>query len=610
MEDSKIGLDLIAHLNQHNPPPSSSKTPPFPLPSEPQEIQPLSPVPIKLRLDRILASSSLESQVFAETQDFINTPEDIPHMRSRHHTIESIPSSIEMDAPSTTATSPPPPLGAEEAPDKLDGNTNVVPSSSEQQKPIGAGITSTSNNSTGLNKPKAEHMEYFLSTLQPEGSTLGVGQSEPRQLSPGRVPAAVHALEEAYKRNSQGSDKGSIRKSQENRRLDVTSNPAVAERPVEPTNPPQGEPTQLEAVSPIAPVTAPGTAAPTAAPPVTTDKIAGVPGDQKENGSRKKSSIRSLFNKMRFRSGSNGVDQTPEVRIARQESGSTVMTSSTPLSALTDEQYSSPQVAPLIDGVDKRNDATFYRDLKADFETRKLQGKHEHPVEGSMARDHPSGIKSMGVKQLFRSISAAIHSGSHSFKKLIVRRAKTIPDQLSATVLGHPKPEPVISKKVLTRAQRIQEYEAIIRGPLPSFGARVPTPPPIIPPPKPPGSDVLRLSAGGPFSKLGTITSTPYKTPNYRQIGLFASQPYGFAGKLSGRGGPAGHLINGDAPPIGFENGESYYCNPRFSESSSSQSFEAFIGNGHKLVFSPKPITKQTSFGQSSSGSKKRGGFF
>ncbi|KAK6513966.1 hypothetical protein TWF506_008396 [Arthrobotrys conoides] len=630
MTDPEITLDLIAHPN-HPPSSSSPSTPPPSLLSEQRDLPTLSPTPIKPLsikpvLDPILASDSLESQVLTETLSSVDSPGDLPHKRARHLTIDSISSSTEMDGPSTAATSPPP-LEAEEvqASKKLDESTNAL-TASEQPALVEAATTtaapatsqskpaqlnsapkkraSSARTSSSLNQPKKEHLEYFLNSLPPGSPSLAAEQMAPRPRSPGRVPAAVHALEEAQKRNSQSSDRGSvlgsIRKGQDNR-PDVTSHPTTVETPIQSVGGAlQTDPMELgrpETVSSVAPMAGSNTAGE-------------APSSQNEDGGSKKSGIRFIFDRMRSNSDFTG-KQAPVVGIDRQETTSTVDTSSTPISVISANQYREPRAAPIIDGVDTRNDATYYRDLKRDFENRRLKGRHEHPVEGSMALSHGTGITSMGVKQLCRSISRAVKRSTHSFKKLVLRRAKQLPEQISATVRGQPQPEIPASKRAQTRAQRQAEYEELIQEPLPTFGARVPTPPPVIPLSRHPSSEVVQTLATASSSK--SATSSPYPTPNYRQIGLFASQPHEIAAKLSGKGKASGHLMNGttgDTAPISLQNGEDHSSNPQLSSSSSSQSAGAAL-NGTKVVSASHPATNKTVVGQAPSAVKKdaAGGF-
>ncbi|KAF3212391.1 hypothetical protein TWF192_001762 [Orbilia oligospora] len=602
-DSAEITLDLIAHPNQppsSSSPPSSSPfsssslTPPPSLLSEKRELPTLSPVPIKHLsitpvLDPILASASLDSQVFSDTLNSSDSPGDLPHKRARHHTIDSIPSSTEMDGPSTAATSPQPPE-AEEVSHKLGRGENPL-SSSRQPAPVEATTTNaaaaaspqpgptqlasastqraaSSRSPNNLNKPKTEHLEYFLNSLPSGSSSLGVEQMESRQRSPGRVPAAVHALEEAHKRNSQCSDRGSIRKSLEIRHPDVTSHPIAAKNPVQSVDapPPPAPPVPVPPTDSIE-LARPETAS-SVAPAAGSNTAIQTPNSQNEKGRNKKNGIRSILDKIRSHSN-HATKQSLVVGIGRQETDSTVQTSSTPISAISVNRFQEPQVAPMVDGVDARNDATYYRDLKRDFENRRLRGTHEHPVEGAMALSHGTGITSMGLKQLFRSISRAVRSSTHGLKKLVLRRAKQLPDQISATVRGQPQPELPASKKAQTRAQRQSEYEQLTKGPLPTFGPRVPTPPPVIPLIRNPSAEVVPTLATTASSSR-SATSSPYSTPHYRQIGLFASQPHEVAAKLSGKGKAASHLTNGDATPSNLQNGEGHSSNPQLSSSSSS----------------------------------------
>ncbi|KAF3089035.1 hypothetical protein TWF102_009752 [Orbilia oligospora] len=532
-----------------------------------------------------------------------------------------------MDGPSTAATSPQPPE-AEEVTQKLDKGKNPL-SSSEQLAPVEAATTNaaspqpeptqlasastrgaaSSRSPSNLNKPKTEHLEYFLNSLPSGSSSLGVEQMESRQRSPGRVPAAVHALEEAHKRNSQCSDRGSIRKSLESRHPDVTSHPIAAKTPVQSVNtPPPPPPPPPVPVPPVDSIelARPETAS-SVSPAVGSNRAIQTPNSQNEKGG-KKNGLRSILDKIRSHSN-HAAKQTPVVGIGRQETDSTVQTSSTPISAISANRFQEPQIAPMVDGVDARNDATYYRDLKRDFENRRLRGTHEHPVEGATALSHGTGITSMGLKQLFRSISRVVRSSTHGLKKLVLRRAKQLPDQISATVRGQPQPELPASKRAQTRAQRQSEYEKLTKGPLPTFGARVPTPPPVIPLIRNPSAEVVPTLATASSSR--SATSSPYSTPHYRQIGLFASQPHEIAAKLSGKGKAASHLKNGDATPSNLQNGEGHSSNPQLSSSSGSQSAGAAL-NGSKGVSASQPATNPNVVGQAPSTVKKdaAGGFF
>ncbi|KAF3182576.1 hypothetical protein TWF225_006480 [Orbilia oligospora] len=526
-----------------------------------------------------------------------------------------------MDGPSTAATSPQPPE-AEEVTQKLDKGKNPL-FSSEQPGPVEAATTNaaspqpepiqlasastqraaSSRSPNNLNKPKTEHLEYFLNSLPSGSYSLGVEQMESRRRSPGRVPAAVHALEEAHKRNSQCSDRGSIRKSLESRHPDVTSHPIAAKTPVQSVDTPPPVPVPpVDSIELARPETASSVS-----PAVGSNIAIQTPNSQNEKGG-KKNGLRSILDKIRSHSN-HAAKQTPVVGIGRQKTDSTVQTSSTPISAISANRFQEPQIAPMVDGVDARNDATYYRDLKRDFENRRLRGTHEHPVEGAMALSHGTGITSMGLKQLSRSISRVVRSSTHGLKKLVLRRAKQLPDQISATVRGQPQPELPASKRAQTRAQRQSEYEKLTKGPLPTFGARVPTPPPVIPLIRNPSAEVVPTLATASSSR--SATSSPNSTPHYRQIGLFASQPHEIAAKLSGKGKAASHLKNGDATPSNLQNGEGHSSNPQLSSSSSSQSAGAAL-NGSKGISASQPATNPNVVGQAPSTVKKdaAGGFF
>ncbi|KAK6523764.1 hypothetical protein TWF281_001736 [Arthrobotrys megalospora] len=621
MEDSPVTFDLLAHPEPLPPtspqPPSSSLTLLSPLSPELTR-SPLSSVPIKPVLDPIIGSPLLESRVFTEGSSSVTSTEDLFHKRTRHYTIDSIPSSTEMDGSSTVATSPPP-SRAEDTITKLGANSNILPSS-DQQEPVEAAAavivepestlaTSASsqrppNNrtSSGLNKPKTEHLEYFLSSLPSDSSHLSVEQAASRPRSPGRVPAAVYALEEAHKRHSQGSDRGSIRKSQENRRPDVTSHPMPVEVPCQSVEaPPPMESARPENTSSAAPA---APAAPAAAPAAAANSNTPGRASDKQNGAGrgKKGGLRYLIE--RIRSNSTG-KKVPNIVINQQGSKDTIDSSSTPISAVSNGLYPGV-VVPRVDGKDPRNLATWHRDLRRDFENRRLEGKHEHPVEGSTALNHRSGIRSMGLKQLFRSISQTLQRAGHGFKKLTLRRVKSIPNKLTVTVLGHPPPSQPESNKKLTRRERERVYIEACETDLPTFGPRVPTPPPREPISRRPSTELEHQGAAGASSSKQVTTSPAYLTPQYRQIGLFASKPYEVAAKLTGKGKAVNHLTNGDATPIKLPNGKGYPSDPQFSSSSSSQSIDAAPHN-RKNVPTTQPSANQNVAAQASPAVKKEG---
>ncbi|KAK6498770.1 hypothetical protein TWF481_011344 [Arthrobotrys musiformis] len=585
MNEDELALDLTAQPNQIKSSFSSSSSscsPPLPP-------QPLSPIPIKAAS----ASTPLESQVFLETPSSVGSIEGFLQKRARFFTMDSIPSSTETGVPSTTATSPPLPSRAEEA-SKLAGNTTYF-SSSKQQGPIEAAtisaatmephqasVASSANQrkSTyegydGLSGPKSKHLKYFLDTLEPSGPSLSVQPGPSRQLSPGRVPAAVYALEEAQKRNSQGSDKGSIRISQETRRLDVTSHPmtsdsiGVSEALVRPAGAPPTESERPETIASSV-VPAVGSNAPEETP------------DNQEKDQASKGGIRFMFGKKRSKPGEPS-RKIPGAGIVRQESSTTADTS-TPLSIISDCHYVHPLPPPVTsNGQDARNFATFRRDLKREFQNRKLEGRHEHPTEGAAAIQNPTGIQKVGLTQLFRSISNVIKKGTSKFNRLVLRKAKTIPKKLSSTILGCPQPSPQEpeSKKVLTRAQRLKEYRDITQGLVPSYGDRVPTPPPVVrSTPDPTENLVAKMSAGSSLSIGGSGNRAPYQPPPYRQVGLFASQPHEVAAKLSGKGKATDHLTSGDAARAYSSNSEDVSSSVQLSSSSSSQSAEAVLNGG------------------------------
>ncbi|KAK6352495.1 hypothetical protein TWF730_009319 [Orbilia blumenaviensis] len=625
MKGSKSSLDLTAHPHPPSSPHpiSSLNLLPSLLLEEHQKPSPLSPIPIKPLLDPILASDSLESQVFAQAPGCsLNSSEDLLQKRAREFTInsDSIPSSAGMDGSSTAATSPPPPSGAEEA-IKPSGTTSPALPPPDQQIPVEAApvkpqpepelapTASTSNQrplntipSNSLNEPKAQHIEYFLNSLPADSSSLSIGQMATRPRSPGRVPAAVHALEEAHKRNSQGSERGPVQKIQDRLRQNVRSQPKAVEKPAQKADAPQPESSRPQTASSIPPPSPPP-------PPVVSSNGVGEAPDNKpvEVVSKKTSGFRFLMNKVRSNTIGSTSKQVAAIGIERQESSSTTATSSTPLSAISANRYAEPLPPPVVGGVDKRNDATFYRDLRRDFENRRLQGKHEHPVEGSTALHNPPGIKGMGWRQLFRSVSRSLKRGSHGFKKLVLRRAITIPNQLSVSLLGQPLRREPESNKALTRAQRWKEYEKITREPLPTFGPRVPTPPPRPPLSRCPSAEGLNNGAPGPSSDRPATTSPPLSTPPYRQIGLFASQPQDIAAKLTGRGKPVNPLANGDSRPINPPNGENYSSNSQLSSSSGPSGAEGALSGG-KSVPTKKPAANNGVVSQAPPAGRKRGG--
>lgn len=91
----------------------------------------------------------------------------------------------------------------------------------------------------------------------------------------------------------------------------------------------------------------------------------------------------------------------------------------------------------------------------------------------------------MGIKQFFRSVGQVVKRSSHRFKKLILRRARTIPNQFTAALHSQfsnvPLPPPELNPKLVTKNQRTEEYKRITTSVLPTFGPRVATPPPYVP---------------------------------------------------------------------------------------------------------------------------------
>ncbi|KAF3933026.1 hypothetical protein ABW20_dc0106255 [Dactylellina cionopaga] len=355
-----------------------------------------------------------------------------------------------MDGSSTAATSPPPSGIGNGI--KLDENINPIPQSDSQvssgpgtsrpqSPPIGNAAKRPTNgprDPDGLNKPKSEHMQYFLNSLpqQPRSeSSTSPGDIKPevesiyaRSRSPGRVPAVVQAFEEAHKRSSM-SDTGSVRNSQEIR------------------------PINRNGASP-APTSAPRFGDPADTLPTEFD----TPNDL--------SSVAAVAGKH---------ITTADIRHPQLPGDSRSATeSSPPISVLSSSaRYQLGRDPPLEDG--------------------------------STALHHKTNIKSIGLKQLLRSISTSIRKSTHRFKKLVLRRAKTIPNQFSAAVHGHVPHVPLEadSKKLVTRNQRIEEYKSITRSLLPTFGPRVPTPEPYQPPiSRRPSLELKNQSAAGlPISK-------------------------------------------------------------------------------------------------------------
>ncbi|EPS40264.1 hypothetical protein H072_5925 [Dactylellina haptotyla CBS 200.50] len=544
-------MEATTNSAGHPPhPPSSS------LPSPSSSVE--NHLPIKKLLVAPIITTALQDKdtaVFA-TSPVSVTSNDLPFpKRHRNLTIDSDPSSAnDMDGSSTAATSPPP-SGVGNG-TKLDENINPFPSSGSpvppitpptsqpQSTPVGNKRSTGNARVNSLNKPKSEHMAFFLNSLPPARSEspvahLDVNPSQeslpPRQRSPGRVPAAVQALEQAQKRSSQSS-LGSIYKSQESRLIDangVTSAPKFFQ-------PAESLPTEFDALNDISSVAA------------VVGSNAGEGHSNNGEGSRKASIRFSFLKKKRTNSAEHpGKHLSVDGRKTRSGSGGSGSTaeSSLPISVLTSPAGFQPgRDPPMEDGKDSRNDATFRRDLLVDFENRRLEGRHEHPFEGSTALHHGSNIKSMGLKQLFRSISQSVKKSTNSFKKLVLRRAKTIPNQFSAAVHGHVSHlPPVPNPKLITRNERIAEYKAITRSPLPTFGPRVATPPPYQPLSRKPSIELIRSGATN-------VATTAAK-------------------------GEGSSLTNGETSKTtaGFPNGTDHSVSPQASSPESSEAIEITV---------------------------------
>ncbi|KAF3927747.1 hypothetical protein ABW21_db0207694 [Orbilia brochopaga] len=143
------------------------------------------------------------------------------------------------------------------------------------------------------------------------------------------------------------------------------------------------------------------------------------------------------------------------------------------------------------DGKDARNFATWRRDVQREFENRRLEGRHEHPLEGSTALHQKTNIQSIGLTQLVTSTTKTVKKLSKGFKTHILRQAHAVPATVNTIAHGHiPHPEKVPTQKALTRSQRMAEYRAITEPVLLTYGPRVKTPPPI---PRPVSDDDLGL---------------------------------------------------------------------------------------------------------------------
>ncbi|KAF3930404.1 hypothetical protein AA313_de0208313 [Arthrobotrys entomopaga] len=429
----------------------------------------------------------------------------------------------DMDGTSTVATSPPTSGFANGI--KME-NVNPIPP--ESQTPISSASSQPQPQSTGqklpasmnqtpssLNKPKTEHLKYFLSTLGAENSgspesRVGSAKTQEsfplRQLSPGRVPAAVQALEEAHKRNSQSSPAGSLREES----LAVGPNGVTS------------APTGIGAPLTIAVENQNGT-----------PSVLGPGGIQGPviNGKEepRKQRIRFSFMSKKKRNDSTGDPSGNNLRAGDEQ---ITAASSTPISVLSSHaRYQPGRDPPMENGKDMRNLATYHRDLIVDFENRKLEGRHEHPLEGSTALRHRSHIKSMGIKQLVRSVSMTVKKSTHRFKSLILRRAKTIPNQFASAVHGHVPhlgPDPK-SPKVVSYNQRLDEYRAITGSVLLTYGARVPTPPPYVPvsdvPPPLMGAAIVSSTSSSTTRGRSTTGETVTVVSNGPGTGLHLKTP-------------------------------------------------------------------------------------
>ncbi|EWC47373.1 hypothetical protein DRE_00341 [Drechslerella stenobrocha 248] len=491
------------HLHRPSPfPPSPSPTPPVLVPSS------SSPLPIKSIIDfrHSLVSSPHAYPPFPASPASILSSESPLRTRARQHTVDSA-FWADMDGASTAATSlPPPKLDENIHPNPPSLPVTQVPVSGTTVQPLSppAAVASKPQGNArapvSLNKPKAEHMQFFLNSLPPARNDSPNTRLEDkpsdenvaRSASPDPVPAVVQALEDVQKHTSKNSNRGSIRSRPENHRsAEVEAWDNITSCPAGPSSgrfPLAAEslPTEFEQLN---------DASSLAAVVGSNAGESGIDGGD----STKRSAISFGFLKRRTnstqRSGKmasgEGQSRGPGLLVRTTES-------SPPISMLSNSaRYRPGRPAPrMVDGTDARNFATWRRDLMIDYENRKLEGRHEHPFEGSTALRHRSNIKSIGLKQLMRSISNTIKKSSNSFKKLVLRRARTIPNQFSAAVHGHipHAPPPAPTRKFITRAQRVREYESIVGTMLPTFGPRVPTPPPIV---KQPSLEILRPDASG-----------------------------------------------------------------------------------------------------------------
>ncbi|KAF3932624.1 hypothetical protein ABW19_dt0200463 [Dactylella cylindrospora] len=491
---------------------------------------------------------------------------------------------------------------------KSDENLNPKPPSpqavsdeisAQQQADPAAKAPIAGRTAGSLNKPKAEHLQYFLNSLpstRGDDDMKADGDKISRPDSSGRVPAGVQALGDIDKRGSNQPEGDRVRKGQEvHRPFDQNNSDNVVSGSSGKNEgrflqPPDTLPTEFEH-----PYDASSTLA-------VMGSNAGDTLSNSNDGQSKGASIRFSFLKKRRTNSATGSGPNGSGAAGgngNSQNGSA--TDSTPLSVLSGSgRYQPGRDPPMVDGKDTRNEATWRRDLLVDYENRKLQGRHEHPFEGSTALHQKSNIKSMGLKQLVRSVSTTIKKSTRKFKNLVLRRAKTIPNQFSAVVHGNvhniPTPPPAPNPKLVTRNQRLEEYRRITGSVLQTFGPRVPTPPPYQPISRRGSVDLTKpgVQANHPVTSAPNQQASPsvgqtsqssgantYQAPNRRQPGLPTGQHLPYPNQNGTHHLPVGQNRNlpdqavSQAAPRGLDS------NHQISEQASGTQNSGANGNGN-----------------------------
>ncbi|KAJ6261432.1 hypothetical protein Dda_4102 [Drechslerella dactyloides] len=453
MEDITKSAHSSHHLRNQRPSFLPLQTPTRPLPTF-SSSSAVSHLPNKptLNSNNVSLSSPYSLSFPSAPSSVMSTPNFTPG--ARRNTFGS-GISTDMDETNTSATSPLPSSMADgvkadenaksktSSPFASQGNISEAISVSQTSAEVIPGYQRGASFANGLPEPKTEHMDYFFRTLNPPAGDnfprleVNGEESISRGRSLTRDPTAASVLEDARRRISQNTEQGAAGSFGAN-----------------------GSATDHVAGS--------GT---------TSDQAVRTSGETSRRGRSGVFSFLKLGKKSAVKSGKAPAGPEDQEQGDSPHAGGE---SSAP-SVTDNHRYVVGTAPPMEDGRDMRNFATWHRDLTTDFENRRLEGRHEHPLEGTAALNQQSSITSMGIKQLIRSIGKTVKKGAKGFKKVVLHQAQAVPSQVSTIAHGHiPRQPKVMSKKALTRTQRMAEYKAITGSVLPTFGPRVPTPPPII----------------------------------------------------------------------------------------------------------------------------------